>query len=158
MYNIKILQECTEEEYNQYETLYWCGAEYIDSYFYDEEIGFVAPLYLREKLPNYFVIFRLDTPSNYNFNVDEHGNKLDSTFDFKVDILDKAVLIKTFDLREGSVLGKYIRNYVEQEAFEFDKSMYVNFSNGEIYTFFCICRNKPTTTFTNYAINLSLLA
>jgi hypothetical protein len=117
---------------NQFETMYWCGAECIDSYFYDEEIGFVAPLYLREKLPNYFLIFRLDTPSNYNLNVDENGNVLDSTFDFKTDILDKAVLIKTFDLREGSVLGNYIHNYVEQESFEFDKSMYVNFSTSEV--------------------------
>ena len=116
---------------NQFETLYWCGAEYIDSSFYTEEIGFVAPLYLREKLPNYFLIFRLDTPSNYNLNVIE-GTTLDSSFDFKTDILDKAVLIKTFDLREGSVLGNYIHNYVDQEAFEFDKSMYVNFSTGEI--------------------------
>ena len=117
---------------NQFENMYWCGAEYINSSFYDEEIGFVAPLYLREKLPNYFLIFRLDTPSNYNLNVDENGNKLDSTFDFKKDILDKAVLIKTFDLREGSVLGNYIHNYINQEEFEFDKSMYVNFSNGEV--------------------------
>ena len=118
---------------NQFETLYWCGAEYIDSSFYNEEIGFVAPLYLREKLPNYFVIFRLDTPSNYNFtDPDADGNPIDSNFDFKTDILDKAVLIKTFDLREGSVLGKYIHNYIDQDAFEFDKSMYVNFSNGEV--------------------------
>lgn len=119
---------------NQFETMYWCGAEYIDSSFYTEEIGFVAPLYLREKLPNYFLIFRLDTPSNYNLNIDENGNILDSTFDFKKDILDKAVLIKTFDLREESEspLGKYIRNYINQEEFEFDKSMYVNFSNGEV--------------------------
>ncbi len=117
---------------NQFENFYWCGAEYIDSSFYDEEIGFVAPLYLREKLPNYFLIFRLDTPSNYNLNVDESGNRLDSIFDFKSDILDKAVLIKTFDLREGSVLGNYIHNYIDQEEFEFDKSMYVNFSNGEV--------------------------
>ena len=126
---------------NQFETFYWCGAEYIDSYFYDEEIGFVAPLYLREKLPNYFVIFRLDTPSNYNFNVDENGKVLDSTFDFKSDILDKAVLIKSFDLREGSVLGNYIHNYVEQDGFEFDKSMYVNFSNAEV-TYFGINKNN----------------
>ena len=35
---------------NQFETMYWCGAEYIDSYFYDEENGFVAPLYLRENI------------------------------------------------------------------------------------------------------------
>ena len=118
---------------NQFETFYWCGAEYIDSSFYDEEIGFVAPLYLREKLPNYFLIFRLDSPSNYNFVIDEETKKpKDSTFDFKTDILDKAVLIKTFDLREDSVLGNYIRNYVEQEEFEFDKSMYVNFSNSEV--------------------------
>jgi hypothetical protein len=118
---------------NQFETLYWCGAEYIDSSFYSEEIGFVAPLYLREKLPNYFLIFRLDTPSNYNFtDPDGDGSPEDSKFDFKADILDKAVLIKTFDLREGSVLGNYIHNYIDQEAFEFDKSMYVNFSNGEV--------------------------
>ncbi len=118
---------------NQFETFYWCGAEYIDSSFYDEEIGFVAPLYLREKLPNYFLIFRLDSPSNYNFVIDEETKKpKDSTFDFKTDILDKAVLIKTFDLREGSVLGNYIHNYVDQEEFEFDKSMYVNFSNAEV--------------------------
>ena len=117
---------------NQFETLYWCGAEYIDSSFYTEEIGFVAPLYLREKLPNYFVIFRLDTPSNYNLNKDSNGNILDSSFDFKTDILDKAVLIKSFDLREGTVLGNYIHNYIEQDGFEFDKSMYVNFSNGEV--------------------------
>ena len=69
---------------NQFENFYWCGAEYIDSYFYDEEIGFIAPLYLREKLPNYFLIFRLDTPSNYNLNVDE--NVLNQEFDFKKDI------------------------------------------------------------------------
>ena len=116
---------------NQFETLYWCGAEYIDSSFYSEEIGFVAPLYLREKLPNYFLIFRLDTPSNYNLNI-ENGKIKDSTFDFKTDILDKAVLLKTFDLREGSVLGNYIHNYIEQDSFEFDKSMYVNFSNNEV--------------------------
>ena len=117
---------------NQFETLYWCGAEYIDSSFYKENIGFVAPLYLREKLPNYFLIFRLDTPSNYNLNIDESGKILDSTFDFKTDILDKAVLIKTFDLREGSILGNYIHRYIEQDGFEFDKSMHVNFSNGEV--------------------------
>ena len=126
---------------NQFETLYWCGAEYIDSSFYSEEIGFVAPLYLREKLPNYFLIFRLDSPSNYNFNIGEDGSKLDSSFDFKTDILDKAVLIKSFDLREGSVLGNYIHNYIDQESFEFDKSMYVNFSNAEV-TYYGINRTN----------------
>ena len=131
---------------NQYETLYWCGAEYIDSSFYSEDIGFVAPLYLREKLPNYFLIFRIDTPSNYNFNKGDYDKDGDSEyndpiFDFKTDILDKAVLLKTFDLREGSVLGNYIHNYIDQDAFEFDKSMYVNFSNAEV-TYYGINKNS----------------
>ena len=126
---------------NQFETLYWCGAEYIESSFYSEEIGFIAPLYLREKLPNYFLIFRLDTPSNFNLKVNANGEKIDSKFDFKTDILDKAVLIKTFDLREGSVLGNYIHNYINQDTFEFDKSMYVNFSNGEV-TYYGINKNN----------------
>ena len=117
---------------NQFETIYWCGAEYIDSSFYTQKIGFIAPLYLREKLPNYFLIFRLDTPSNYNFNKDSSNNVIDSSFDFKTDILDKAVLIKTFDLREGTVLGNYIHNYVDQDSFEYDTSMYVNFTNCEV--------------------------
>ena len=86
---------------NQFETLYWCGAERIDSSFYSEKIGFIAPLYLREKLPNYFLIFRINTPSNYNLNIDNNGNVLDSSFDFKTDILDKAVLIKTMLVRKG---------------------------------------------------------
>jgi hypothetical protein len=62
---------------NQFETMYWCGAEYIDSSFYTEEIGFVAPLYLREKLPNYFLIFRIDD----NLNIDNN------VYNFKTDIL-----------------------------------------------------------------------
>ena len=142
---------------NQFETMYWCGAEYIDSNFYTEEIGFVAPLYIREKLPNYFLIFRLDTPSNYNLNVDENGDKLDPIFDFKSDILDKAVLIKTFDLREGSPLGNYIHNYIDQDGFEFDKSMYVNFSNSEV-TYYGINRRsgileKKVENFENELLN-----
>ena len=98
-------------------------------------------------MPNYFLIFRFDSPSNYNFVIDEETKKpKDSTFDFKTDILDKAVLIKTFDLREDSVLGNYIRNYVEQEEFEFDKSMYVYFSNSEV-TYYGI--NKTDGVFEN---------
>ena len=143
---------------NQFETMYWCGAEYIESSLYTEEIGFIAPLYLREKLPNYFLIFRIDTPSNYNLNVDNNGNILDSTFDFKTDILDKAVLIKTFDLREGSVLGNYIHNYVDQELFEFDKSMYVNFSNCDV-TYYGINKvsgilEKKVENFENELLNI----
>lgn len=113
----------------QFENIYWCGAESIDSKDYSQELGFIAPLYLRKKLPKYFVIFKISDPSNYNL-IDTIS---DRTYDFKSDILNKATIIKSFDLSEESPLGKYIRNYTSQVSFKFDQSIYTNFSTKEIY-------------------------
>lgn len=44
-------------------------------------------------------------------------------------ILKKSTILKVFDLSEKSTLGQYIRNYINQERFEFDKPLYVN--NGD---------------------------
>ena len=63
----------------QFENIYWCGAESIDSKDYSQELGFIAPLYLRKKLPKYFVIFKISDPSNYNL-IDTIS---DRTYDFK---------------------------------------------------------------------------
>ena len=112
---------------NQFENMYWCGVESINSSVYPQEMGFVAPLYIRKKLPNYFVIFKVNTPANTNFvNGDE-------TFDFKSDVLDRTRIIKSFDLREGTPIGDYIRNYVGQKDFKYDQSLYVNFGAKEFY-------------------------
>ena len=112
---------------NQFENMYWCGVESINSDRYPQEMGCVAPLYLRKKRPNYFVIFKITNPSNFNLNEN------DTKFDFNEDILKNASIIKSFDLREGTVLGDYIKRYVEQRDFKYDQSVYVNFSSHEIY-------------------------
>ena len=118
----------------QFENMYWCGAEAITSNVYSQEFGIVAPLYLRKKLPNYFVVFKIEGPSNTNMNDNEYDTGvLDENYDFVEDIFKRAKILKSFDLREGTVIGDYIRNYVEQSAFEYDKPMYVNFSTNEIY-------------------------
>lgn len=113
---------------NQFENMYWCGVESINSNVYPQEMGCIAPLYLRKKRPNYFVIFKIDTPVNINY-----VNESDMTYDFKSDILKKAKIFKVFDLREGTPIGNYIKRYVEQKMFEYDRSIYVNFSSNEIY-------------------------
>lgn len=117
---------------NQFENIYWSGCESINSSVYPQEMGFVAPIYLRKKRPNYFVIFKIDTPANTNL-VPVDDNKKDKTFDFKNDILDRSRIIKTFDLRPGTVIGDYIDRYVSQKDFKYDKSLYVNFAAKEIY-------------------------
>ena len=123
---------------NQYETFYWSGAESINSNVYDEELGFVAPLYIKDKLPNYFVIFKVPGPANFNLNGEESASDSDSDitndwkFDFKKDILDKATIIRSFDLRERTPLGRYIRNYISQSTYT-KNPVYVDFSEKEIY-------------------------
>ena len=114
---------------NQFENMYWCGVESINSKVYPQEMGCVAPLYLRKKRPNYFVIFRTDDPANTNTNPDYN----DREFDFNKDILKKSRIVKAFDLREGTPIGNYIKRYVEQRDFRYDQSIYVNFSSHEIY-------------------------
>lgn len=112
---------------NQFETMYWCGVEAISSDRYPQEMGCIAPLYLRKKRPNYFVIFKIDNPSN---TISAQG---DYEYKFMDDVKKNAHIIKTFDLREGTPIGDYIKRYVEQRDFKYDQSVYVNFSSNEIY-------------------------
>lgn len=112
---------------NQFENMYWCGVESINSDMYPQEMGCVAPLYIRKKLPNYFVIFRLDKPTNTVTSKD------DTTYVFDDDIKKQMQIVKTFNLQEGTPIGNYIKKYVEQKDFKYDQSIYVNFSSNEIY-------------------------
>ena len=113
----------------QYETGYWCGAEYINSLEFDEELGIVAPLWIDKKLPDYFVVFKIEEPSYTN--IKKYGND-NPILDLSVrnDILKKCVIIKTFDLTENTRFGKYLRRYAKQETFPADP-LKVSLKNGE---------------------------
>ena len=113
---------------DQFENMYWCGVESIGSDFYPQEMGCVAPLYIRKKLPNYFVIFKIDTPTNTNTT-----KVNDLEYNFQNDVLNGMKIIKSFDLREGTPIGDYIKRYISQREFKYDRSMYVNFSSNEVY-------------------------
>lgn len=54
---------------DQYDFFYNMGAENLISKFYDEEYSYFAPLWLRSDLPEYFVIFRVDEPLDFPYNV-----------------------------------------------------------------------------------------
>lgn len=111
----------------QYETTYWCGAEYINSLEYEEELGIVAPLWLDKKLPDYFVVFKIDEPSYVKLKSD--GKQKIPELNFKNDILKKCTLIKTFDLTEKTKFGNYLRRYASQSEFPQDP-LKVSFKKG----------------------------
>lgn len=114
---------------DQYENMYWSGVESVNSDRYPQEMGCIAPLYLRKKRPNYFVVFKIDTPANTNTSTKVN----DTNFKFNDDVQRRMQIVKAFDLREGTPLGNYIKRYVEQRDFKYDQSIYVNFSSHEIY-------------------------
>lgn len=106
---------------NQYEMFYSAGTRSLSSESYNEDLGMLAPIWLNEQLPNYFVIFRVNNPSSVN-NVNaalpnEGETTAQTSKKFSQFILENCTAVKTFDLRETSKLGSYLRRYVNQETF-----------------------------------------
>ena len=106
---------------NQYEMFYCAGTRSIASESYEESLGTLAPLWLNEQIPNYFVIFRLDNPAAVNntkaATQNENFTNAQTSAEFNKNVLENCTAIKTFDLTEGTALGSYIRNYRNQETF-----------------------------------------
>ena len=106
---------------NQYEMFYCAGTRSVASTSYPQSLGTLAPLWLNEQIPNYFVVFRLDNPAAVkNFRApsqNENTNSAQTSVDFNKNVLENCTAIKTFDLTEGTALGSYIRNYRNQENF-----------------------------------------
>ena len=109
------------EYQNQYEMFYSAGTRSISSSAYKEDLGMLAPIWLNEQIPNYFVVFRIDNPAAVN-NINEslqNNNFLDAQTSqaFTKNVLENCTAIKTFDLSSNSLLGSYLRNYRNQEGF-----------------------------------------
>ncbi len=121
---------------DQYDDFYRYGIEYLNNKHYDEDYSFLAPLYLGETVPDYFVIFRTNGPFNefsYNSNFEDFSANVSS------EIIANSTIIKTFSLKETSNIGKYLRNIVNHPSREksdltvsFQKSGYTTF-NGISY-------------------------
>ena len=106
---------------NQYEMFYCAGTRSVASESYSQSLATLAPLWLNEQIPNYFVIFRLDNPAAVNnfraATQNENSANAQTSVDFNKNVLENCTAIKTFDLTEGTALGSYIRNYRNQETF-----------------------------------------
>jgi len=96
----------------QYDNFYNYGVEQLRSKFYDEDFTFLAPLWLRKDVPEFFLIFRIDGP----LNIDSYLNTSNATK--FTDFFNGARLIKTFDMRASAKLGTYLRNIVNDERYK----------------------------------------
>jgi hypothetical protein len=111
----------TKNEYNlQYDNFYSYGVSQCTSKLYDEEFSLLAPIWLKQQVPDYFVIFKID----HSINLASYD--LSSTATILSENLANAKIIKTFDLRRGSKLGTYIRNIIDNSLFS-EQPLYVSY-------------------------------
>ena len=118
-------------QYNkQYEEQYNYGARLNGSKDFDENVRFMAPLWINEKMPEYFAIYRIEEP------VSESAME-DGLVDINARILDmlsNATLVKTYDLRKGSIAGDYLDTFVNDPARP-DAALTMSFQQDEKSSF-----------------------
>ena len=106
----------------QYDNFYNYGVEQLKSRYYDENFSFFSPLWLRKTVPDFFIIFRLDHPLSVESYKDAVNPVMFEEF-FK-----DARIVKTFDMREKSKLGAYLRQIVQDPRYK-ERGLDVSFDS-----------------------------
>ena len=95
----------------QYYDTYNYGVRTNTDKMYKENYSLLAPLCIRKVLPDFFLVFKInDYESLFSGDPNDPIKIKDRT---KFINLDKCELIKSFDFREGSNLGTYVRAILE---------------------------------------------
>ena len=135
----------------QYDMFYSYGAETKPSKLYDEEYSLLAPLWIEpSNIPDYFIICRIEDPVSVNSknlipDTTEFQNASDKLIDnnnFVDNILSKSTIISSFDLRETSNLGRYIRKHANNENFP-ESSIIANWPKNDYFEYNGINLDKP---------------
>ena len=95
---------------------YFSGARYLTSKRYSEKLSYFAPLFLNKDIPEYFVILKIKDPINKKIDLleQEYPYNLEN---YVIDTFKKAKVIKTFNLKEDTKIGKYLRDYIKSPSF-----------------------------------------
>lgn len=99
---------------NQYVDIYRSGVSTNTDFLYKENFSVLAPLYIKDILPDFFVVFKVDglVKSQNSSNIMKY-------------LIENGKQIKCFDLRLNTKLGTYIRN-IQKNANKFGDELYVS--------------------------------
>lgn len=95
---------------------YFSGVKYLPSRRYDERLSYFAPIFLKKDIPEFFVIFKINDPLNKNIEelMSEYPYNRES---YIKELFLKSTIIKTFDLRPSTKVGKYLKDYINDPSF-----------------------------------------
>ena len=95
---------------DQYYDMYNYGVRTNRDKIYSENFSLLAPLCIRKTMPDFFLIFKIKDYESF-LQVDSSNGKIETNSDrLNFIATDRCELVKCFDFREGTNLGKYIRN------------------------------------------------
>jgi hypothetical protein len=94
--------------WKQYNLNYSYGAKLFQDELYPEDYSMLAPIWINNKLPDYFAIFRV--PGVFN----EETYSGSSLVDLAEKFLTQGELTESWGIKEGSPLGTYLRNHLKE--------------------------------------------
>jgi hypothetical protein len=102
----------------QYDVTYFSGAMNVQDQWYEEEFQYFAPLYFYKKMPNSFIILRVDDPCVYETKNNSYDISSLNSNNFRTEIIDKWKCVKLFDMSFKSDLGYWLyNNFTNNERF-----------------------------------------
>jgi len=151
----------------QYYTNYQQGATPKISKLYDEQISYLAPIWLEPNdVPEYFAIFKIPNPVSVNtknqqtpfdentekeiYNTNYFENEENSNYFFET-ILKNAKLHKVFDMGPDSTIGTFLRNHINDERMP-ESSLTIDWNINKQSTVNGISLRK--SGFTNESFNM----
>lgn len=131
---------------DQYYDTYRCGVKTNDDKLYSENFAMLAPLCVKRVMPDFFLVFRVDKSlEDYNEQMSDN-DKLEYFLRF-------GKLVKSFDMRQHSPLGQYIRNIYENSKNEAG-DMYVSYDTDNYNKFIGISLDRGVVTSMYESIHL----
>lgn len=121
--------------HQQFDNFYCAGADQLTTKLYTEDFSFLAPLWLRPNLPDYFIIMRMEEPFSTIDREKINWNE----------IVNTSEIIKTFDLSANSNIGKYMRGIVNDGLYPISP-LQVNFDSQSLSSFNGIAYDKGVYT------------
>lgn len=116
---------------NQYADIYRCGVSTNDNELYKESFSIFAPIKIGNVLPDFFVVFRLKNSTPQSIS-DEN---------FLQYLIENGTQVKTFDLRESSNIGAYLKQS-QTQAKSINSPVYITKNENAWNSFYGISIDK----------------
>ena len=111
-----------------YDHTYNYGASNNTDELYSENFTMLAPLWINQKLPDFFAIFKLPEDIHNGANISNKNINSDEIFR---EMLKDGKLVKLYDMRESSVLGKYLKKHLKEIEY-IPGNVYLQFKEQEL--------------------------